>query len=90
MGVAVGQWLTSRLASAGGAASVAVSSDDKFWRLAVAQGASTSTVEARLPVPLTPLEVAHAVARWASGEGLSARVVGAEGDALRVVLGAAG
>lgn len=47
-------------------------------------------IESRLPVPLTSLEVAHAVMRWAAGEGLGARIVAADGGDVRVSLGATG
>ena len=76
VGPAVAHWLRARLRDAGHepATPFEVEVDERFWRLRRVTGAAGAMCETRLPVPLGALEVAHALARWAAGEGLSARV----------------
>jgi len=95
VGPAVAHWLRARLRDALGVSTTSfeVEVDERFWRLRRIDGGAAAMLETRLPVPLGALEVAHALGRWAAGEGLSARVLPElrlPAGAVRVVLSPSG
>ncbi len=94
VGPAVAHWLRARLRDDSVEPSAfEVEVDERFWRLRRTVGGAGAMLETRLPVPLGTLEVAHALARWAAGEGLSARVLPElrlPAGAVRVLLSSVG
>ncbi len=79
-----GQWMMAR-ASDGLEATFSVEVDERYWRVRRAHGATASMLETALPAPLSAGDLTAAIARWASGAGLTVRT-SCEDGAWRITL----
>ena len=79
-------WVLARVADGGREATFSVEADERFARVRRVHGATASMLECKLPSPMTAVELAQSLVRWAPSQSMTARVQPEAAGAVRVTL----
>lgn len=82
----LGSWMLARVADGGREAVFTVEADERFVRVRRIHGATASMLECKLPSPMTAVDVAKTLVRWAPSQSMTARVHGETSGAVRLTL----
>ena len=82
----LGSWALARVSDGGREATFSVGADERFAPVRRVHGGTASMLEVRLPSPMSAGDVVQALARWASSQSMTARLLPDAGNAARVTL----
>ena len=82
----LGSWMLARVIDGGREATFTIETDERFARVRRVHGSTASMIECKLASPMTALDVAQTMVRWAPSQSLSARVQTEASGAIRLIL----
>ena len=82
----IGSWVLARVLDGGREATFTLEADERFARVRRVHGATASMLECKLPSPMTAVELAQSLVRWAPSQAMTARVQPEAAGAVRVTL----